>query len=210
MELKLECGCGQKYAFDVEPVDGVMPVPVGCPSCGVDGTASANQQIALATSASPPAVPSSPKMSMQRHVAEVKPAAVQAAPSAITPPSVPVRVSVGKNLPTTSPTKGESNPNLPMGILGAFLGAVVGSGLAYWFTSATGIRLPFIGLVTGFLAAMGGRLLCRGTDGKLGVAAAVFAFIGVSGTLVATDMFSIFSIISLFVSVSVAYRTASG
>jgi hypothetical protein len=42
MELKIVCGCGQKYAFDVEPVNGRMPVKVACPACGADGTEAAN------------------------------------------------------------------------------------------------------------------------------------------------------------------------
>ena len=37
--IKILCGCGQKYAFDVEPVDGRINVSVQCPACGADGTA---------------------------------------------------------------------------------------------------------------------------------------------------------------------------
>jgi hypothetical protein len=44
--VKIECGCGQRYAFDVEPVDGLMSFPVTCPACGADGTAAANAIIA--------------------------------------------------------------------------------------------------------------------------------------------------------------------
>ena len=44
--VKIECGCGQRYAFDVEPVNGRMPTPVVCPVCGMDGTAAANASIA--------------------------------------------------------------------------------------------------------------------------------------------------------------------
>ena len=44
--IKIQCGCGQRYAFDVAPVDGRMPAPVACPVCGVDGTAAANAYIA--------------------------------------------------------------------------------------------------------------------------------------------------------------------
>ena len=38
MEIKLNCECGQKYKFDVEPRDGRMPITVACPICGVDST----------------------------------------------------------------------------------------------------------------------------------------------------------------------------
>jgi hypothetical protein len=44
--VKVQCGCGQKFAFDVEPVNGRMPQPVKCPVCGADGTAAANEIIA--------------------------------------------------------------------------------------------------------------------------------------------------------------------
>lgn len=45
-EVRIECGCGQHYAFEVEPVDGRMPAPVQCPVCGADGTTAANEVLA--------------------------------------------------------------------------------------------------------------------------------------------------------------------
>lgn len=62
MEIKVQCDCGQKFKFDVEPVHGRMPFTVNCPVCGVDGTARANvllQQLLppqpVASAAPPPA-----------------------------------------------------------------------------------------------------------------------------------------------------------
>ena len=46
MEIKIICNCGQKIAFEVEPVNGRMPVTLSCPVCGADGTAAANAVIA--------------------------------------------------------------------------------------------------------------------------------------------------------------------
>ena len=43
--IKIICHCGQKYAFEVQPVNGQMPVPVNCPACGRDGTIAANESI---------------------------------------------------------------------------------------------------------------------------------------------------------------------
>jgi DNA repair exonuclease SbcCD ATPase subunit len=43
--IKIICHCGQKYAFDVQPEDGRMPVAVNCPVCGRDGTTAANESI---------------------------------------------------------------------------------------------------------------------------------------------------------------------
>lgn len=45
MNLKILCSCGTKFSFDVEPLDGKMPVNVFCPGCGVDVTDSANASI---------------------------------------------------------------------------------------------------------------------------------------------------------------------
>ena len=53
--IKIQCGCGQKYAFDVEPINGRMPQRVNCPACRADGTAAANEIIASQLSA--PAAP---------------------------------------------------------------------------------------------------------------------------------------------------------
>jgi uncharacterized protein YxjI len=58
MEIKIQCGCGTKFKFDVEPVNGRMPVAAICPSCGANGTMDANQYIAQklgATAYAPPA-----------------------------------------------------------------------------------------------------------------------------------------------------------
>ena len=46
MPVKIQCGCGQKYAFDIEPVCGRMPGKIACPVCGLDGTRVANEIIA--------------------------------------------------------------------------------------------------------------------------------------------------------------------
>ena len=43
--IKIVCHCGQKYAFEVQPVNGRMPVAVNCPVCGRDGTIAANESI---------------------------------------------------------------------------------------------------------------------------------------------------------------------
>jgi hypothetical protein len=56
ISIKIQCRCGQRYAFDVEPVNGRMPSSVSCPACGTNGTDAANDVIAqsLATKAEVP------------------------------------------------------------------------------------------------------------------------------------------------------------
>jgi len=48
LNIKIFCVCGQKYAFEVHPQAGRMPVPVACPVCERDGTDEANRLIAKA------------------------------------------------------------------------------------------------------------------------------------------------------------------
>jgi hypothetical protein len=45
LSIKVYCVCGQKYAFEVQPQAGKMPVPVACPTCERDGTDDANKII---------------------------------------------------------------------------------------------------------------------------------------------------------------------
>ena len=45
MEVKIQCPCETHFAFDVEPVNGRMPVRVNCPGCGADQTELANEVI---------------------------------------------------------------------------------------------------------------------------------------------------------------------
>jgi hypothetical protein len=44
--IKIQCGCGQRYSFEAEPVNARLTSPVGCPVCGADGTDAANAAIA--------------------------------------------------------------------------------------------------------------------------------------------------------------------
>ena len=78
--VKIVCSCGQKYAFDVYPLNGCMPAPVKCPVCGVDGTAVANEIIAIALKEQP-----SPLMPRPRSL-------VQPPPAAVTPANTEVEV----------------------------------------------------------------------------------------------------------------------
>jgi outer membrane protein assembly factor BamB len=57
MTIKVQCGCGTRYSFEVEPRDGVMPFRVNCPACNADGTEAANQIIAR--------TPAQPRLRMQ-------------------------------------------------------------------------------------------------------------------------------------------------
>jgi hypothetical protein len=57
MTIKIECPCGVRYSFDVEPRDGRMPWTVQCPGCHADGTDAANQILAEMVPAPTPDAP---------------------------------------------------------------------------------------------------------------------------------------------------------
>lgn len=202
MELKVICNCGQKYKFDVEPVQGRMPFSVQCPVCGMDGTPTANSNLSeLIPPVSQPAV------------AKVAPfIASVAAPAPVVrvvgarPAGVASLAPVG--LAATQPQV--VSHNLALGIAGALLGAVLGVGLMYGFFLLAGFRFPLLGIGIGALTGYGARLLYRGTDMTLGVAAAIIAFLAVAGILfMMFGAFAIVNIITLLVSVSIAYQIAS-
>ena len=46
VSVKIDCGCGQRYSLDVEPLSGRMPSAVACPVCGADGTDASNLVLA--------------------------------------------------------------------------------------------------------------------------------------------------------------------
>ncbi len=72
--VKIVCSCGQKYAFDVYPLNGCMPSPIKCPVCGVDGTAVANEIIAIVLKAQPSPLILRPRLlTQQSPAAEVTP-----------------------------------------------------------------------------------------------------------------------------------------
>lgn len=77
--VKIECECGQNYAFDVEPVNGRMPSAVSCPSCGADGTAAANDYLCGSATG---------------QLGQVAMAASQPAPAATAP--APVRLGIAR------------------------------------------------------------------------------------------------------------------
>jgi hypothetical protein len=96
MEVKIQCPCETRFAFDVEPVNGRMPVRVNCPGCGADRTDLANELIreklagAAAPAPAPPpvpvplAVPAPARQPLQVNVAEPAAAAAPVATATVT------------------------------------------------------------------------------------------------------------------------------
>jgi hypothetical protein len=222
MEIKITCGCGQKYVFEFDPENGQVPAAVNCPACGADGTREANDILTQVFSQSPagsepervapaPAVVEGGpvrinppvRLTMAASPPPPLPAAIPAAAVPVPPPIRPLAVAA----PEAEATE---EFNLGRGILGAALGAGLGAGVMYGFFELAGIRFPFMGVGIGALAGYGARLLGRGTDNTMAIIAAVFALAANAGTLyLMFGDFVYFYFVSLAISAWLAYRIAS-
>src|SRR4051812_47421481 len=110
MELKVQCDCGQKFKFDVEPVNNEVPHAINCPVCGADGTSKANALL-KAQAAAPP-VAAAPA---QLRISATPPPIATAPP----PPRMPAAVARPAIAGARAPAKDSSGPtNLGMGALG--------------------------------------------------------------------------------------------
>jgi hypothetical protein len=87
--IRIQCGCGQRYAFDVETAGSLKPETVTCPICGADGTGTANAAIARHVSGQP-AVASAPVGRSRIRVASSSPP-VHLAISSASPSTVSLR-----------------------------------------------------------------------------------------------------------------------
>jgi hypothetical protein len=220
MEVKLACDCGQHYAFDVEPADRRMPVPIQCPGCGKDGTPAADAYLELHLPSPPP-------------VAVIKPGAIRIsaastdAPtrSAVLLPSGPSPAHLAPAHPSLSGPGAKSVPtgsyldrmpdaptfSLLRGGIGAVIGAVVSSALLIGLSIAIGFRFPLFGIIIGYLTGLGARWMARGTDNSLGIVASVIALLAVTGSLVFLfNSFSPFNLITIAFAVGCAWRVSSG
>ena len=100
--------------------------------------------------------------------------------------------------------------HLGYGVLGAVVGACIGSGLMYGFYAVTNFRFPLLGTGIGVLCGLAARWLNKGGDDRLGFVAGTLSLAAVVLTLfLMYGTFPYLSVISAAVSVSVAYRLAS-
>src|SRR5262245_44471241 len=198
LELKIQCDCGQKIKFDVEPVDGHVPFTVTCPLCGRDDTDKADAALSLALGAAPPAYaapapraapvaaplvarPTGLRISRQAepaHAATPEPVAATQIPETQTHGATR-GTAFGAAGPATAKPAGPK-PNFGLGVVGALVGTVVGSVIYFCIFYFTGIRLYFMAVGVGYLAGLGADLLSRKEGSKeLGILAATFTIVGV-------------------------------
>lgn len=195
MDIKVQCGCGARYAFSVEPVNGGMPVAVSCPKCGTDGTGQANQQIQQSLSATAPAAPAVPP-AFSAPAPAVKPGLRIGKSHAPEPPAAPqptvepaaaeaVPETVTRELPPARKRSKFGEPSVALGIAGALVGAALGAGILWGADHGLGLPyrlVRYMALLVGFLAGGGARLLGRKSNLGIGVAAGLFCAVAIFGT----------------------------
>ena len=98
MRIKLQCECGQRFAFEVEPINDRMPSPVECPACGADSTAAANAAIAQNAESQSAVAPAGSKPLRVAIPAHERPPATLAAPASPAPqrPPRPLPGQIGR------------------------------------------------------------------------------------------------------------------
>jgi len=202
MEIKVQCDCGQKFKFDVEPVNGRMPWEVQCPVCGASGTAKANDVLQKQLGSSPPppppvpvarviptaaAVPAAPAPMARLSIARPQPAPAAAEAVPVPPPvapavprPVPRRVSVGaRPAKSAGPDAEGKTPNFWLSTAAVFLGAVIGLVLWHVGYRLTGWSLGFMALVTGCIAGAAPQVLGHYRGVGMGFIAAFLTFVAV-------------------------------
>lgn len=206
MELKIVCDCGQKYKFDAEPVGGRMPYTVNCPVCQADGTAAANALIAAQTPPPPPAgglrinrpdaaepavAPTSPPPPIAPVAGGLKiNRSEPAAPAASPPPPVvtggdaPPAIGAARPFAMAAAQNPPRKTSFGMGLLGGFIGALVGSILYFLIYRYTGLHFRLLAVGAGGLAGWFADYLGKGEGSKeLGGITAVFVIAGIIGAI---------------------------
>lgn len=150
--IKIECECGQHYAFDVEPANGRMPCAVSCPTCGADGTPAADESISqqLGAPIVPVITPVPQLISLPPSPAgriaislptaappPISPIAPVAAPAAsaevaFAPSAQPMRLSPAQVTARPAPPPSTSRPDPRLGLVGREQAAHEARAKAMW------------------------------------------------------------------------------
>jgi len=189
MELKVLCDCGQKFKFDVEPANGRMPFAINCPACNEDNTAKANSLIAENLPvAAPPPPPIAPPFNasvpggLRINRAHVETAAPAPAPIAPLNDNAPPAIGALRPFAVAAAANPPKKTSFGMGLLGGFIGALVGSILYLLIYKYTGLHLKLLALGVGGLAGWFAEFLGKGEGSKeLGGITAVLVVSGVLG-----------------------------
>ena len=190
MEVKVQCPCGTLYKFEVEPLNGRMPGPIRCPSCGADGTPAADAVIqeSLAGQAqaavAPPVAAGPAAVSDKPRIRLNAPARVEsAAPAPTTNPPLPTAVAGRAPLLSgvgAAPARAKE-PNILLGIAGAVVGGALGMLGWYFLIKATRYEIGYAAWGVGALTGVGARVLGHHGSPLLGICAGACALIAIVG-----------------------------
>ncbi|HMP83784.1 MAG TPA: hypothetical protein PKA41_13885 [Verrucomicrobiota bacterium] len=193
VEIKVQCSCGQKYKFDVEPVNGQMPYTIACPICGADGTAAANGVI-QSTLASATAAVAPPGVGAPPIPPPVQPGRLRISTShaSVPPPPPPVSAAAagGFQAPASKPVvQRAAPPKKPvsdekmflMGAIGAVVGGFLGMMGWFWLIKVTGYEIGFAAWGVGLLVGVGARVLAKQGSTMLGIVAGACALVAIVG-----------------------------
>ena len=219
MEIKIQCSCGSRYKFDVEPVNGQAPTALECPNCHVSWTEHVNTMIAqsqaaavapmmasvshapaigatIAPAAVTPPAATSPRIALRLSGQAPRETSAQAADTTPAETPAPAPASTGRPIPrvvTLDPLleQRQSMGNFGLGVLGAVGGSLLGGGLYYVLFIHTGFRVKLVALAVGVLAALGAKLLSKDRSKELGGIVALLAIASIVGAqyLVAQQWF---------------------
>lgn len=191
MEIKIECACGQPFAFDVEPVNGRMPCEVNCPSCGAPATAQAN---ALIRQQLPP-IP----VATAARLAPASTAPQISRPNPLPPPTMaaPARRAAKRKDPEAVAFRN--------GVIGSASCALVG--MIGWFSLIyfVHIEIGWAAWGVGALTGLGARIFGGEGGSTLGALCALFAAIAIiGGHALGTDLTNFHPLIIVFLCLGVA------
>ena len=187
MEIKVFCGCGARYKFDITPVNGRMPFAVNCPVCGVNGTEKANQNIRETLATTPSAssqTPPRPRVVSLRVVGSAEepppPTTVPFRPPAQTATSAPDnRFNRPQSTASLSTETTPSALDWMTGGLCALMAASLGFGLWYGLNRWLGFQVGLVAWGVGWLTALGARAGSRRPSFPLGIIAGICAALAI-------------------------------
>jgi hypothetical protein len=160
MTIKVQCGCGTRYSFEVEPQGGVMPFRVNCPSCNADGTEAANQIIAQTPEAEQK---TQPRLRMQETAAP--------APAAAAVPRLPIPAPVAGAAVRRLQAEARQTRRIGWMIAGVLLSILAVLGAWVWYSLVgskpqLAFSMKIAGAASGWHTQFleGGKILLAGAD----------------------------------------------
>jgi hypothetical protein len=172
IEVKIQCDCGTKYKFDVEPLDGRLPSRVHCPGCGSEGTDAANVQLQQKLTRPAASLSKTAPIPIPKPTPSSRPGAES---EVLIVEPAPARSAAGSKSISAS---GRPSPRgrFALGVLGAVVAGLLATLAWFFLVKATGYAMGFAAWGVGLLVGMGARSLAREGSRRLGWVAALCAF----------------------------------